>query len=164
MPPNCIRILSHCLISKYLLGKNNLRCPRQRTSQLRHWSQEHPFCSPGLQSWNSRILWVTLHRVQTSGKHTRKETARIQPTSLMLGSVALELYGIRELWYNIKDLMPFPGWFIKCRIGVCQWLKGWSKYKTISKAQCTSQQKILFSLEMSALWKTAALKIQALEA
>lgn len=106
MATNCIGTLPRCLLSKYLLGKNNLHYPRQRTSQLGHWSQEHPFCSPGLQSWNSRILWVNLQRVQTSGKHTRKERAGIKPTGLIPGSVAAENFGTtsKTSCFSLDDL------------------------------------------------------------
>lgn len=81
MPTNCIELFPMYLVNIYL-EESNLHCPGQRTSHLGHRSQEPPFCSLWLQSWKPRIPWADLHRVQTSGKHTRKQPARINLTRL----------------------------------------------------------------------------------
>lgn len=51
MATNCIGTLPCCLLSKYLLGKNNLHYPQQRTSQLRALEPRASF----LLSWTPEL-------------------------------------------------------------------------------------------------------------
>lgn len=148
MPTNCIWTLPHAL-SKYLLGRKYLALSWTKDKLVRALEPRPSFLllrAPELKIWDplsqltrSSNIRQTLQKEDRQDKPHRPD-ARLTDTVATGSSVALEDLGTASKTSGIS-LGGAGGGVKVCSIGVCQWLKGWPKSKTIAKAQRTLQKK-----------------------